>query len=237
MTKTARRRRLLVGCAAAGFVAMLGVSGPVATAEPAPPMPSAEPIPACAATLREYFAAKGVRLEPQEAADFTALSITLPVPSGWTRVPDPNVPDAFVVIADRTSGALYPPNAQLVVYRLVGDFDPRDAITHGYLNSQQLPAWRGGAASVADFGGFPSSLITGVYRQNDLTLRTVQRHVIATAGVDRYLVSLTVTTEAGRSIRTSPAVNAVVGGFRVATPTAAPGTPTPANTGLPDASI
>ncbi len=51
-------------------------------------------------------------------------------------VPDPNVPDAFVVLADRRGNGLYKSNAQLVVYRLVGEFDPKEAITHGYVDRE-----------------------------------------------------------------------------------------------------
>ena len=80
-------------------------------------------------------------------------------------MPDPNVPDAFVVTANRHSNSLYTSNAQLVVYRLVGDFDPKEAITHGYIDSQQLPAWRNTNASLADFNGSPSSIIEGTYRR------------------------------------------------------------------------
>jgi hypothetical protein len=190
--------------------------GPIGGATPtaAPPTPA----PASSGTLREYLAAKGVQLEPQQAADFTALDITLPVPRGWTQVPDPNVPDAFAVIANRNSGALYTPNAQVVVYQLIGDFDPKEAITHGYVENQQLPAWRTSNFSLADFGGFPSSLIEGTYRQNDATLNTSQRHVIAASGSHNYLVSTTVTTEARGSVASAPATNAIVNGFRVTVP-------------------
>ena len=75
-------------------------------------------------------------------------------------VPDPNVPDAFGVIADRKGGdGLYTSNAQVLVYKLVGDFDPKEAISHGYVDSQKLTAWQSTSASLADFGGFPSSVI------------------------------------------------------------------------------
>ena len=83
---------------------------------------------------------------------------------GWTQVPDPNVPDAFAVIADRQGSSLYSSNAQVVVYKLVGDFDPREAISHGYVDSQKLLAWQPTDASLADFGGFPSSIVEGTYR-------------------------------------------------------------------------
>ena len=71
-------------------------------------------------------------------------------------MPDPNVADAFAVIADRVGGnGLYSSNAQVVVYKLVGEFDPKEAISHGFIDSQQLPAWRSTNGSMAEFGGMP----------------------------------------------------------------------------------
>ena len=212
---------------------------PIAVAVPAPPTL----LPASSGTLRDYFQGKNVKLEPQQPQNFKPLDITLPMPPRWTPVPDPNVPDAFAVIADRTGNrSLYTSNAQVVVYKLIGDFDPREAITHGYIDSQQLPAWRTTNASLADFGGFPSSIIEGTYRQNDMTLNTSRRHVIATSGPDRYLVSLAVTTAASQAVADAPATDAMVNGFRVSAPgmtpsvaAPAPGQPTVPLSGLPPA--
>jgi hypothetical protein len=192
---------------------------PVATTA----VPAATPtlVPATSGTLTDYFAGKHVTLEPQRAQGFQALHVTLPMPPGWTQVPDPNVPNAFAVIANRASPDLYTPNAQLVVYRLVGNFDPNEAITHGLIDSQSLAAWQSTDATLGDFYGFPSSLIEGTYRQNDMTLNTSRRHLIATSGSDKYLVSLSVTSQA--NVQGAPssadATDAIVNGFRVAAPT------------------
>lgn len=198
---------------------------PATAAEPAPPAaePSNAPLaPATEGTLVEFFKDKGVAMQPQKAAGFTALTIVLPVPGGWSIVTDPNVPDAFSVIADRKGGdGLYTSNAQLQVYKLVGDFDPREAISHGFVDSQKLRNWRSTSASMAQFGGFPSSVITGTFRDNDLTLNTTRRHVIATSGAGRYLVSLSVTTSANQAVATAPATDGILNGFRVADPAAA----------------
>jgi hypothetical protein len=183
-------------------------------------------------TLRDYLQSKGVKLVAQKPEGFKALDITVPVPPRWTRVPDPNVPDAFVVIADRLGTSLYTSNAQVVVYKLVGNFDPREAITHGFVDSQQLLAWQTTNASQADFGGFPSSVIEGTYRQNDMTLNTSRRNIIATSGSDKYLVSFSVTTDAAQAVADGPATDAIINGFRVTTPEAATPAPAPA-TGLP----
>ena len=213
-----------------------------ATAPLAPGAAAAAPLPPTATTpvsgtLRDYLQSKGVKLVAQKPDGFKALDITLPVPPRWTRVPDPNVPDAFAVIADRLGSSLYTSNAQVVVYKLVGNFDPREAMTHGFVDSQQLLAWQTTNASQADFGGFPSSIIEGTYRQNDMTLNTSRRNVIATSGPDKYLVSFSVTTDAAQAVADGPATDAIINGFRVTTPAAAASapapTPAPAPLGLP----
>jgi hypothetical protein len=220
---------------AAAPAATPAVAAPAATpASPAEPVaPTVAPLPpATSGTLDEFLKEKNVIAEPQKAAGFTALNIVLPLPPGWRVVPDPNVPNAFSVIADRQGGdALYTPNAQLMVYKLVGDFDPREAISHGFVNSQKLPAWQSTDASMAQFGGFDSSIIEGTYRENDQTLNTSRRHVIAQAGPDRYLLSLFVTTAANQVVATAAATDAIVNGFRVGVPTPAGEAPEPAASG------
>lgn len=229
---------VMPGAAAAQSSGQLGAS-PVAPAAPAvqslaapgvvPAAAAAAPetlVPANSVTLNDFFKEKGVKLEPQAANGFKALNIVLPVPRGWSQVPDPNVPDAFAVIADRVGGdGIYTSNAALVVYKLVGgNFDPKEAITHGFIDSQQLTAWRSTKASLADFGGMPSAAIEGTYRENNMTLNTSRRHTIATAGADKYLVSLSVTTTEAEAVATADATEAITNGFKIS----APGAPTSA---------
>ncbi|WP_237570790.1 LpqN/LpqT family lipoprotein [Mycolicibacterium lacusdiani] len=232
------------GLAGQPAIAPAGAPGPAATpvaalASPAlPPAPAPPTIPpATSGTIADFLRSKNVAMEPQVANGFTALNIVLPMPAGWSHVPDPNVPDAFAVIADRLGGdGLYTSNAALNVYKLLGDFDPKEAISHGFIESQQLPAWRSTDGSMADFGGMPSSIIEGTYRQNNMTLNTSRRHVIAQSGPDRYLVTLSVTTSAQVSVAAGDATDAIVNGFRVGSavpPPAAPPAPAPGIPGLP----
>jgi hypothetical protein len=201
-------------------------------AVPAPPPVTITP--AASGTLADFFKEKGVRLEPQNSRDFKALNIVLPLPRGWSQVPDPNVPDAFAVIADRVGGnGLYSSNAQVVVYKLVGEFDPKEAISHGFIDSQQLTAWRATDGLLADFGGMPSSVIEGTYRENSMTLNTSRRHVIATAGPDRYLVTLSVITSVDQVVAAADATDAIVKGFKVSLPGPPTPTPPPTAPGLP----
>lgn len=217
--------RFLAAPPASNPVAAPTTPGSLVPAAAAPAAPVAPAItPAASGTIREYLQSKGVSLEPQKPQTLKALDITLPMPPRWTQVPDPNVPDAFAVIADRQGSSIYTSNAQVVVYKLVGNFDPREAISHGYVDSQKLLAWQPTNASMADFGGFPSSIVEGTYRDGDMTLNTSRRHVIATSGQDKYLVSLSVTTDRAVAVADAPATDAIVNGFRVTVP----GAPVPA---------
>jgi hypothetical protein len=222
------------------------IASPAAGSPPAPALSVAAPavpaapvstiVPAAAGTLADFFKEKNVAMEPQKADGFKALNIVLPMPTGWSQVPDPNVPDAFAVIADRVGGdGLYTSNAAVQVYKLVGDFDPKEAIGHGLVDTQQLPAWRPTDGSLADFGGMPSALIEGTYRQNNMTLNTSRRHTIATSGPDRYLVSLSVTTSAQVSVAAGSATDAIVNGYRVVSPDAPPPAPAAPPPGVPAA--
>lgn len=203
--------------AAAGPAAVPAAASP--TVPVVPPSPVSTIVPATSGTLAEFFASKGVAMEPQSSRDFRALNIVLPMPRGWEHIPDPNVPNAFAVLADRVGGnGLYSSNAQLTVYKLVGQFDPKEAISHGFVDSQKLPAWRSTDASLADFGGMPSSVIEGTYRENNMTLNTSRRHVIATVGPDSYLVSLSVTTSVDQVVAAANATEAIVKGFKVSVP-------------------
>ena len=210
--------------AAAPATAAAATAVPVATAVPATAEPTVAPLaPATSGTLAEFFKEKGVVMEPQKAAGFTALNIVLPLPTGWRVIPDPNVPNAFTVIADRQGGdGLYSSNAVVMVYKLVGQFDPREAISHGFVENQKLPAWQSTSASMADFGGFPSSIIDGTYRDADMTLNTSRRHLIVESGSDRFLVTLSVTTAANQVVATAGATDGILNGFRVTSPTATP---------------
>ncbi len=217
---------------AAGLPAVTSATGATPAGILTPAVPAPPPVtitPAASGTLADFFKEKNVKMEPQNSRDFKALTIVLPMPKGWSQVPDPNVPDAFAVIADRVGGnGLYSTNAQVVVYKLVGDFDPKEAISHGFVDSQQLTAWRATDGSLADFGGMPSSVIEGTYRENSMTLNTSRRHVIATAGADKYLVTLSVTTSIDQVVAAAGATDAIVNGFKVSLPSpATPATPAP----------
>ncbi|MFB8000540.1 LpqN/LpqT family lipoprotein, partial [Streptomyces sp. NPDC056002] len=99
---------------------------------------------------------------------------------------------------------------------------------------QQLQNWRPTDMAMGDFNGFPSAFIEGSYQSGSQVLNTSRRHILATAGPDRYLVSLSVNYSAANQgvSAAADAADAIVSGFKVSAPAPAapppPATPAPA---------
>ncbi|MBA0046742.1 LpqN/LpqT family lipoprotein [Mycobacteroides sp. LB1] len=207
-------------------------AAPNAAAAPAAatnPLQPAAPIngvaPAAEGTLAEFFTSKNVKLEPLTKNSHGGPRITIPVPSNWADVPDPNVPNAYQVIVSKANGTgLYQSNAQVLMSKLVGEFDTNEAVSHGPVEVRGLQGWQPTDASLVTYQGFPSSVVEGTFRQDGETLNTSRRAVIITQGKDRYLVQLAVTTTVGNAIAEAPATDLIVNGLRFgdAAPVTAP---------------
>lgn len=199
---------------------------PTASTNPLQPSaPLSGVTPAAEGTLAEFFASKNVKLEPLTKSSHGGPRITIPVPTNWADVPDPNVPNAYQVIVSKANGTgLYQSNAQVLMSKLVGEFDTNEAVSHGPVEVKGLQGWQPTDASLVTYQGFPSSVVEGTFRQDGETLNTSRRAVIITQGKDRYLVQLAVTTTVGNAIAEAPATDLIVNGLRFgdAAPVTAP---------------
>lgn len=181
--------------------------------QPAPPMTGITA--AAEGTLTEFFASKNVTVTPLTPKSHAAPRVTIPVPTNWTDVPDPNVPNAFRVIVSKGNGTgIYQSNAQLFVSRLTGDFDVNEALSHGFVETQKLAKWQPTDTGFYTYQGQPSALAEGTYRQDEETLNTSRRSIILTQGKEHYLVQLNVTTNVGNAITDAPATDLIVNGLR-----------------------
>ena len=131
-------------------------------APPVPPKPVVPPpapetiVPASSVTIIDFLKSKNVTLEPQRAADFKALNIVLPLPTGWSQVPDPNVPDASQTTVE--AGATIPEVqaalghtsiASTGIYTAVGDREGAAAMAR----AEQRQSDREQDVSVDSLGG------------------------------------------------------------------------------------
>ncbi|WP_234794250.1 LpqN/LpqT family lipoprotein [Mycolicibacterium flavescens] len=189
---------------------------------------SSSPAPSSAAPEDDKPVPVAVFLEQNGVVGETAfpdklkdLTVSFPTPAGWEPYFNTNFAPGTRVIA---KGETYP-IAMLVVMKLTGDFDPREAVKHGYVDAEMSQNFKRLNASMDDFKGFPSAMIEGSYDLNGTRMHTYNRIVIATGAPparQRYLVQFTVTGFADKAAEQAPDIEKIISGFTVAVPGAPP---------------
>jgi probable lipoprotein LpqN len=187
------------------------------TAAPSTTATSAAPVPIAA-----FLEQAGVVGKPVVFDKLTDLTISMPTPRGWTPYQGANLAPGSRMIV---KGDTYP-TAMLMVFQLDGDFDAREAVTHGDVDAQMSENFTKLNSSTTDFNGFPSSMIEGSYDLNGVRMHSYNRIVIATgvpvkpgAGGQRYLIQFTVTGYADKAAEEAPDIETIIKGFTVAAPT------------------
>ncbi|ORW02706.1 LpqN/LpqT family lipoprotein [Mycobacterium kyorinense] len=209
-------KRLLVAAALLLLTAGCGPKTPdyqsiwTTSATSTTPTSAVAPIP-----FPKYLEQIGVGQQAVAPDTLTDLAVSIPTPPGWSKYSNPAIPPTSYVI---TKDGPYP-NAMLIVVRLFGEFDPRDAIKHGNADAARAENYRKLDASDADFHGFPSSMIQGSYDLDGKRLHTYNRVVIATGSPpdsQRYLVQLAVTSLADQAVADAADIEKIIDGFTVA---------------------
>jgi hypothetical protein len=180
---------------------------------PAPATSSEQPVP-----FYEYLEGLGVTGQPIAVRDLTDVTITLPVPTGWAKVDDPELRD--VELLRPKAGQDHYPNAMVMAFKLWGNFDVAEAIKRANADAQLSKGFTKLGESFDDFDGFPSAMIEGSYDAPDgRRIHTYNRVVIpVTATFDRYLVQFTASTLANQAVAQSDAIEATIRDFAVTVP-------------------
>jgi hypothetical protein len=185
-------------------------------AAPAPatdPSGSDGPVP-----FYEYLEGLGVTGQPLPVRDLTDVTVTLPVPAGWAKVDDPELRDVEL-LRPRGSQDHYP-NAMVMAFKLWGNFDVAEAITHANSDAQLSTGFTKLGESFENFDGFPSAMIEGSYDAPDgRRIHTYNRVVIpVTPTFDRYLIQFTASTLADQAVAQSDSIEATIRDFAVTVP-------------------
>ena len=180
-----------------------------------PSSPTTTTTAATPTPIAQYLDGVGVTGEQVPLDKLTDLTVTLPRLPGWTKYNNSNFSPGTEVIAKNNTY----PTAMVMVFRLNGNFDVREALKHASADAEISQNFKKLNYSDADFDGFPSSMIEGSYDLNGKRLHTYNRVVIPVTPAprfQRYLVQFTVTTLADQAAPQSGDVEAVIKGFAVA---------------------
>jgi hypothetical protein len=172
--------------------------------------PAERPVP-----FSQYLESNGVSGTPVAPDQVTAMTVSIPIPAGWQKVNRANIPTATELIAKADSF----PNAMLIVFKLVGEFDAKELVKHGNDDARLAENFKQLESSDADFHGFPSSMIEGSYNLGNQRLHTINRIVVAHGAgedPDRYLIQLAVTSLADKAVADAVDIETIIRGFTVA---------------------
>ncbi len=176
---------------------------------------SAAPTTGKPVPFSKYLEGIGVAGDSVAPNTLTDLTVSIPTPPGWKVTNNPKgSPNAEIISKDGQY-----PAALLQVFRLRGDFNVAEAIKHANGDIQAFENFKQLDASMADFNGFPSSMIQGSYDLGGTRLHSYNRMVIATGSPpanQRYLVQLTITSLADQAVTDSSDIEAIIRGFVVA---------------------
>ena len=195
------------GPKSADFHSILSTTTVAATSTTAP---SAKPVP-----LSQYLESIGVTGQQVAPDDLKDLTVSIPTPPDWSRASNPKIAPQTVMLS---KGGKFP-TARLVVFALRGDFDPAQVIKHGNDDAQLFENFKQLNVSMADYNGFPSSMIEGSYDLDDTRLHSWNRIVLPTGSPpdkQRFLVQLTITSLASETVNQSSDIEAIIHGFVVA---------------------
>jgi hypothetical protein len=172
--------------------------------------PSEPPVP-----FAQYLESSGVTGEAVAPDKLTDMTVSIPIPLGWEKVQKPNLPPTTETI-DKGGK---PPMAMLMVLKLNGDFDAAEVVKHGNADATLAENFKLLDQSLANFNGFPSSMIEGSYDLKGQRMHTYNRIVLPTGPApahQRYLVQLSVTSLAEQAAPDAADIQAIIHGFTVA---------------------
>lgn len=167
-------------------------------------------------TIGQYLQGKDVTAEPVAPGSLPDLTVSIPIPPGWSKRTSPKLPPTTEAIG---KGDKFP-RALLTVLRLAGgDFDPAVAIQHGMVDAGLAKNFTQLDSSIADFRGFPSVMVQGSHDLDGQRVQSWFRMVIATGAPPtrlKYLVQLTIITLASQAKAQAADIETIIKGFTVA---------------------
>jgi Probable lipoprotein LpqN len=138
-----------------------------------------------------------------------APKIDLPVPDGWTLVPESDDAPYGGIVFNTPGDPNHPPKIVAVVNKLTGNVDEDKLFAAAPGELKNLPDFDGGDGSKATLGGFPAWEIGGTYVGKDGQKRLGAQKTVLIKGTDTFLLQLNATAPEAESSTLGDATKAI----------------------------
>ncbi len=119
-----------------------------------------------------------------------APTIDLPVPEGWTRIPEGADAQYFGIVFDTPTNPDDPPKIIATVEKLTGNVDTDKLLAVAAGEAKNLPGYDGGDAKRATLSGFPASRLGGLYTRNGVPRMVAQNTVVIQSKDGIYVMQI-----------------------------------------------
>lgn len=165
---------------------------PVTTSSSGPSLGASVEPPRPIKTIDDFLAANNIQATPVTPSTPGAPRIDLPVPPGWTRMPEGPDGDYFGVVFDAPTVREDPPRIIVNVQRLQGAVDPEKLLALAAGAAEELPGYAGDPPVRAPLSNFPGSRLAGTYTKAGAA-RMFAQYVVVIPGKDgTYLMRISV---------------------------------------------
>jgi hypothetical protein len=163
---------------------------PVTTPPASSPLGASVDAPPPIVTIDDYIKANKIQATAVTLSTPGAPKIDLPVPPGWTRMPDGPGSNYFGLVFDLPSKPDDAPRFVVSVDKLLGQVDTEKLLALAGGSAEQLPGYAGDPPVRAPLSGFPGARLAGTYTK-DGAPRTVMQYVVVIPGADgTYLMRI-----------------------------------------------
>jgi serine/threonine protein kinase len=141
-------------------------------------------------TIADYISANNIEETPIAQGTPGAPTIDLPVPEGWTRIPEGGDTLYGGIVDQAPTDPNDPPKIIATVVKLTGEVDTYRLLAVSSGEVRNLPDYKGGEGQVSTLSGYPASKLGGSYTKNGVTRMIAQNTVVIENANGVYVLQL-----------------------------------------------
>ena len=141
-------------------------------------------------TIADYIKNNNIQATTITPGTPGAPTIDLPVPEGWTRIPEGGDAQYFGIVFNTPTNPDDPPKIIATVEKLTGNVDTDKLLAVAAGEVKNLPGYDGGDAIRATLSGFPASRLNGLYTRNGVPRMVAQNTVVIQSKDGIYLMQI-----------------------------------------------
>ncbi|MGX9788869.1 LpqN/LpqT family lipoprotein [Mycobacterium sp. MMS18-G62] len=205
----------VVGCGSDGKTTTSSSSSATktttSTATSSKPTTSTAPASGANYTIADYIKDNQIQETAIHHGDAGAPTIDLPIPDGWTQVPESDNAPYGGIVYHQATDPQDPPTIVALVSKLSGNVDPAKVLEYAPGELKNLPGYQplGNGGTAGTLGGFQAYQLGGNYTKAGQKRVIAQKTVVIPAQTGLFVLQLNADAPAAELDQTMAAANVI----------------------------